>query len=92
MAVSRCAHCRALTGSFATFVRQPLAQEKKPITRMKREPREMGVVAGVVALLLAAALAIAPAAAQVTGILGSPSATTTINGKQLPPPPRSSAA
>jgi arylsulfatase len=42
--------------------------------------------------LLAAALAIAPAAAQVTGILGSPSATTTINGKQLPPPPRSSAA
>ena len=59
MAVSRCAHCRALTGSFATFVRQPLAQEKKPITRMKREPREMGVVAGVVAFLLAAALAIA---------------------------------
>jgi hypothetical protein len=69
------------------FVRQPLAQEKKPNIRMKREPREMGVVAGVVAFLLAAALAIAPAAAQVTGILGSPSATTTINGKQLPPPP-----
>jgi hypothetical protein len=69
------------------FVRQPLAQEKKPNIRMKREPREMGVVAGVVPFLLAAALAIAPAAAQVTGILGSPSATTTINGKQLPPPP-----
>jgi arylsulfatase A-like enzyme len=35
-----------------------------------------------------ALLAVAPAAAQqVTGELGSPSATTTINGQQLPPPP-----
>src|SRR3984893_9743831 len=33
-------------------------------------------------------LAVAPASAQqVTGVLGSPSATTTINGRQLPPPP-----
>ena len=33
-------------------------------------------------------LACAPAGAQqVTGVLGSPSATTTIDGKQLPPPP-----
>jgi len=40
------------------------------------------------AILFAAALAIAPAAAQqVTGELGSPSATTTIPGNQLPPPP-----
>ncbi len=55
---------------------------------MKREARERGVVAGVATFLLAATLAVAPAAAQqVTGELGSPSATTTISGKQLPPPP-----
>ncbi len=57
---------------------------------MKRDPREIGVVAEVAAflLLLAATLAAAPAAAQqVTGELGSPSATITIDGKQLPPPP-----
>jgi arylsulfatase len=55
---------------------------------MNREAREIGVVAEIAALLLAATLAVAPAAAQqVTGELGSPSATTTIDGKQLPPPP-----
>jgi hypothetical protein len=70
------------------FVSQPQAQERKPNIRMEREPREMGVVAGVAAFLLAAGLTIAPAAAQqATGVLGSPSATTPINGKQLPPPP-----
>jgi len=38
--------------------------------------------------LIATALAVAPAAAQhVTGTLGQPSATTTIDGKQLPAPP-----
>jgi arylsulfatase A-like enzyme len=55
---------------------------------MKRNPREIGVVATVAAFLLAATLAVTPVAAQhVTGELGSPSATTTIDGKQLPPPP-----
>ena len=55
---------------------------------MKRESRGTGIVAEVAALLLAATIATAPVAAQqVTGVLGSPSATTTINGKQLPPPP-----
>ncbi len=40
------------------------------------------------AWLLALSLTIAPAAAQqVTGVLGSPAATTTIDGKHLPPPP-----
>src|SRR5512136_599447 len=40
-----------------------------------------------VALLAAVLLAAVPATAQqVTGTLGSPSATTTISGKQLPPP------
>ena len=44
------------------------------------------VVKGIVPLI--ALLAAAPLAAQVvTGELGSPSATTTINGQQLPPPP-----
>ena len=40
--------------------------------------------------LLGGALLVASTSApaqQVTGVLGSPSATTTINGKQLPPPP-----
>jgi arylsulfatase A-like enzyme len=54
---------------------------------MKRNPRAIGVVADVTALLLAAALAVAPAAAQtVTGVLGQPSATTTIKGDQIPAP------
>ncbi|SBT03488.1 Arylsulfatase A family protein [Candidatus Accumulibacter aalborgensis] len=47
-----------------------------------------GVAAKVAAFLIAATLAVAPVAAQqVTGVLGSPSATTTIPGNQLPPPP-----
>jgi arylsulfatase len=38
--------------------------------------------------LIAAALAVAPSAAQqVTGTLGQPSATITVDGKQLPAPP-----
>lgn len=48
---------------------------------MKREPKKIAIVE-VAALLLAATLTVAPAAAQqVTGVLGSPSATTTIDGK-----------
>ena len=55
---------------------------------MKRGPREMGVVATVAVFLIVVMLSVVPAAAQqVTGVLGSPSATTTIDGKQLPPPP-----
>src|SRR6476620_10071748 len=41
-------------------------------------------------MLAAAAIAVAPSARaqiQTTGTPGSPSATTTIDGKQLPPPP-----
>ncbi len=50
---------------------------------MKRK----AVVSVVVYLVLAAMLAVAPVMAQqITGTLGSPSATTTIDGKQLPPP------
>jgi len=46
------------------------------------------LVAEVAAFLVAAAIAVAPAAAQqVTGVPGTPSATTTIDGKTLPPPP-----
>ena len=55
---------------------------------MNRELRRMSVVAASAALMVGATLIIAPAAAQVvTGVLGSPDATTTIPGKQLPPPP-----
>jgi arylsulfatase A-like enzyme len=43
---------------------------------------------GSAVLLFALSIAVAPGVAQeLTGVLGSPSATTTIDGKQLPPPP-----
>ena len=54
---------------------------------MKRESRER--VVAVATFVLAVTLSVAPATAQqVTGELGSPSATTTIDGKQLPPLPQ----
>jgi arylsulfatase A-like enzyme len=54
---------------------------------MSRDPRELPVVAQVAAFLLASTLAVAPVRAQkVTGESGSPGATTTLDGKQLPPP------
>ena len=55
---------------------------------MKREFKRRGIVAEIAASLFAATLMAAPVAAQqVTGVPGSPSATTTIDGKQIPPPP-----
>jgi arylsulfatase len=58
------------------------------------DPKEGGmsgkrrVTSLVLALILSAVMAAAPAAAQqITGEPGSPSATTTITGEQLPPPP-----
>jgi hypothetical protein len=42
--------------------------------------------------LVGTALLPAATAQQVNDLLGSPSATTTIAGTQLPPPPRNSAA
>ena len=55
---------------------------------MNREPGKSGVVAAVAAFLFAATLVVAPAAAQtIHGTPGSPSATVTIDGKQIPPPP-----
>src|SRR5947208_2466757 len=55
---------------------------------MKSEPVAMRFVGGFAVCLLAAAVAITPAKAQqVTGVLGSASATTTLEGNQLPPPP-----
>ncbi|MEO8134612.1 MAG: sulfatase-like hydrolase/transferase, partial [Betaproteobacteria bacterium] len=48
----------------------------------------MVFVAEIAAVLIAVLVTVAPAAAQqVTGVLGQPSATTTIPGNQLPPPP-----
>jgi Sulfatase len=47
-----------------------------------------GVTSTVLALILSAVLVAAPAAAQqISGTPGSPSATTTITGEQLPAPP-----
>src|SRR4249920_3557092 len=54
---------------------------------MKSEPRQKWLADGF-AVLFAVTLAVAPATAQqVTGTLGSASATTTLEGNQLPPPP-----
>ena len=51
--------------------------------------KKTAVLAEIAAFLIAATVADAPAAAQqVSGVLGSPSATTTLEGKQLPPPPQ----
>ncbi len=55
---------------------------------MKQVSKATGAVVRAAAILALAGLAMAPVAAQqVTGVLGSPSATTTIDGNQLPPPP-----
>ena len=52
---------------------------------MQRKP--IGVVAQIAALVSAVMLIVTPAAAQtVTGVLGQPSATTTIKGNQIPAP------
>jgi arylsulfatase A-like enzyme len=61
----------------------------KGVQNMKREPRARSVVAAVGAILIAAALAVAPVAAQqITGTPGSPDATMTLDGKTLPPQPQ----
>jgi arylsulfatase len=55
---------------------------------MRPQPKGFGVARGLATCLMASAFASAPATAQqVTGVLGTPSATTTIPGTQLPPPP-----
>ena len=51
---------------------------------MNKTPFAFAVGASVAALALASSHSLAQ---QVTGVLGSPSATTTIDGAQLPPPP-----
>ena len=56
---------------------------------MNVEPKRIAVGARVSAFLFAAALVVAPALSQtITGVPGSPSATITLDGKQLPPPPQ----
>src|ERR1700741_2703908 len=55
---------------------------------MRREPGAKVVSAAAAGILLAATLFVGPVAAQQgTGVLGLPSATTTLDGKQLPPQP-----
>src|SRR6185295_18584010 len=56
--------------------------------RMKSKTRSGFAIRHSAALLAATLVAVAPVhAQQVSGTLGSPSATTTIPGNQLPPPP-----
>ena len=55
---------------------------------MKSKPMGMRPVTGFAVCLFAVILTVVPAKAQqVTGVLGSASATTTLEGNQLPPPP-----
>ncbi len=56
---------------------------------MEQGPRAVGRLASIVAaLFIVATLAVVPAGAQQTsGVPGTPGSTTTIDGKQLPPPP-----
>ena len=57
---------------------------------MYRNLEPMTMAAKAALFLLAVTLAAVPVAAQViTGTPGSPSATVTIDGKQIPPPPMS---
>ena len=51
-----------------------------------------GTIAVLLILMLAACTAMQDKNIEVTGKLGSPDATTTISGKQLPPPAPNSAA
>ena len=55
---------------------------------MKQQSGSAYFVTQAAVCMVATALAIGSAMAQqVTGVLGSPSATTTLDGKELPPPP-----
>src|SRR5262249_16736954 len=64
-----------------------LLRTGKGAQTMKREPR-IGIVAEAVTFLIPAMLAVAPTSAQqITGVPGSPDATMTLDGKQLPPAP-----
>lgn len=55
---------------------------------MNREPGKSVVVVEIAAFLITAILVVAPVTAQqIHGTPGSPSATVTIDGKQIPPPP-----
>jgi len=56
---------------------------------MRWKLRGTGAVTALAVFLLVVMVAVAPLPAQqVTGELGAPSATTTIDGKQIPPPPK----
>jgi len=56
---------------------------------MKWGQKKAALAAPAAALLLVITAAVAPAGAQqVTGVPGSPTATTTLDGRQLPPPPQ----
>src|ERR1035438_5342480 len=60
----------------------------KELRVMSHKKMAMHLAANLLTTLFAGALIIAPAAAQqITGVPGSPSATITLDGKQLPPPP-----
>ena len=52
---------------------------------MQRPPK--WIFGGFLACLVLLLAALPALAQQITGVPGSPSATTTIDGKQLPPPP-----
>src|SRR6516162_6227232 len=52
-----------------------------------RPPQDRGLLAATAFSLFSLLTALSPNAQQITGTPGSPSATTTINGRQIPNPP-----
>jgi hypothetical protein len=70
------------------WVGKPDFSANRGAQTMTCESRVLGIAIGLAAFLITTALAVAPGAAQqITGEPGSPSATTTIDGRYLPPPP-----
>ena len=60
---------------------------KKGFSRRRILNMMKGISAGIGAAVILGKDSIVAFAQQITGVLGSPSATTTIPGNQLPPPP-----
>src|ERR1700760_783031 len=75
--------------SGALAVRRNPLPDRKRSTRMRFRRRDALQTSSLLVLLLGLSALAGPASGQVvTGEIGAPGATTTINGKQIPPPPQ----
>jgi len=76
-----------MSGEVSGLVLTLIATVKQRSAQMNIRSRVQALATPVLSLLLCGSLPLAASAAvQVNGVLGSPSATTTINGKQIPAP------